>query len=231
MEFEEQVKPENIKIAEPNSLYRIDPSHIHRVALNKSGGSRCFVKISLSEHKFNLEGNSINPAISGGWKFYMRSEIRNMESKEIKVMTRAEKLKLAYERHDRYVHYERPHVFIFTHLEIFSVFEEKTNKVGQTIRAVTKSWTENLGECYRLHHQGAFRGTMIDNLVESIRLDLFQNDLFFEGFVIEPGLQKSTKIECSSGVNRQGWVLPCSMSDAELERTWLNPHWSPSNKE
>lgn len=83
VEFEEQVKPENIKFAEPNSLYRIDPSHIHRVALNRTGGSRCFVKISLSEHKFNLEGNSINPAISGGWKFYTRSEIRNMESKEI----------------------------------------------------------------------------------------------------------------------------------------------------
>lgn len=81
VEFEEQAKPENIKLADVTGLYRIDASHIHRVAVNKTGGSRCFVKLSLSSKKFNLAGNSINPRISGKWQLHSRNEIRNMESK------------------------------------------------------------------------------------------------------------------------------------------------------
>lgn len=81
-DFEEQARPENIKTVECGKLYKMDETHIHRVALNEKGGMRAFVKLSLSKHKFNLEGNSVNPHISGNWKFYSRQELRNMESKD-----------------------------------------------------------------------------------------------------------------------------------------------------
>lgn len=80
-EFAEQAKEENVVAVKPGVMYRIEPDHIHRVALNKEGGFRSFVKISVSKHKYNLKGNSVNPDISKDWKFYTRDEMRNMESK------------------------------------------------------------------------------------------------------------------------------------------------------
>lgn len=145
-------------------------------------------------------------------------------------MTREDRLKIALARYDHYCAFEQPHVLLFKHLEIYSRFVERTNKLGETIRGITESWTEDLGICYEVQLSGNFRGTMIDNLCESIRQDLDLCGLLFDNTVIEPGLQKSTKVECSSGLS-QSLSLPSSLSDLDLERTWLNPNWSPSNKE
>ena len=141
-------------------------------------------------------------------------------------MNRDTKLKLALERYDRYCAFEQPHIFLFRHLEVYSRFQEKTNKLGETIRGITESWTEDLGVCYEIRLNGNFRGTMIDNLCESIRQDLDLFGLLYDNTVVEPGLQKSTKIECSSGLSKS-LRLPSSLSDLELEQTWLNPNWSP----
>jgi hypothetical protein len=145
-------------------------------------------------------------------------------------MTREEKVRVALGRYDHYCAFEQPHVLVFKHLEVYSRFQEKTNKLGETIRGVTESWTEDLGVCYEIRLNGNFRGTMVDNISESIRQDLAMCGLLFDSELVEPGLQKSTKIECSSGLS-QSLRLPSSLSDLDLERTWLNPNWSPSNKE
>lgn len=50
---------------------------VHRVKENILPGMRTFVKLSFSKHKYNLQGNAINPCLDLGWKMYPREEGRN----------------------------------------------------------------------------------------------------------------------------------------------------------
>lgn len=65
-------------IAYPDkSLLRLDETVIHRVNDFKSPGMRSFVKVSVSRHKYNLVGNSINHLLPNDWYFTPRAAERN----------------------------------------------------------------------------------------------------------------------------------------------------------
>ena len=79
-EMEAQVRDESIVRYQENDLIRIDQRHIHRVPVDTYTGMRMFVKISASNHRFNLKGNAHNHQIGYDWRMYSRDELRNMES-------------------------------------------------------------------------------------------------------------------------------------------------------
>jgi len=59
------------------SLLLLDQRVIHRVANVTKAGMRTFVKISVSKHRYNLVGNSINHLLSPDWDYVERIEERN----------------------------------------------------------------------------------------------------------------------------------------------------------
>lgn len=78
-QFDEQVKDENVYATREGLLYRLTPYVVHRVAPvpEGEGGMRSFLKVSISKHRYNLEGNSHNYLLDYKWKMYSREEIRN----------------------------------------------------------------------------------------------------------------------------------------------------------
>lgn len=60
-------------------LLRLDQTVIHRVADFAGAGMRAFVKVSVSQHPFNLVGNSINHHLVPDWHYAHRSAERNPE--------------------------------------------------------------------------------------------------------------------------------------------------------
>lgn len=58
-------------------LLRLDETVIHRVADFGAPAMRTFVKISVSRHKYNLVGNSINHLLPVNWAFAPRAAERN----------------------------------------------------------------------------------------------------------------------------------------------------------
>lgn len=82
-QFEEQVLLENIEHYENKSLLELNPSVIHRPAPNTYiEGIRAFVKITVSEDKHNLCGNSHNYLLDYDWPMNPRHENRNHQSYE-----------------------------------------------------------------------------------------------------------------------------------------------------
>lgn len=69
----------------PNSTYpikhllRLDQTVLHRVGDFGAPGMRSFVKLSVSQHPFNLVGNSINRELAPDWNYAKRSVTRNPE--------------------------------------------------------------------------------------------------------------------------------------------------------
>lgn len=59
------------------TLLLLDQRVIHRVATIEKAGMRTFVKISVSKHRYNLVGNSINHLLSPDWDYFDRNEERN----------------------------------------------------------------------------------------------------------------------------------------------------------
>lgn len=62
-------------------LLRLDETVLHKVAPNVSAGMRTFVKVSVSEHKYCLKGNSINHRLAPDWTYAARSVERNDPAK------------------------------------------------------------------------------------------------------------------------------------------------------
>lgn len=58
-------------------LLRLDQSVIHRVADFSTAGVRSFVKISVSRHRYNLVGNSVNHLLGLNWPMAERMPERN----------------------------------------------------------------------------------------------------------------------------------------------------------
>ena len=50
---------------------------VHRTKEDIEPGLRTFIKVSVSEHKYNLQGNAHNYLIPHGWKMYPREKARN----------------------------------------------------------------------------------------------------------------------------------------------------------
>lgn len=66
-----------LKTYPDKSLLRLDEAVIHRINDINSPGIRSFVKVSVSRHKYNLVGNSINHLLPNDWYFAPRGEERN----------------------------------------------------------------------------------------------------------------------------------------------------------
>lgn len=77
IEMEEQAQGKKITIFPNNSLLRLDNTIVHRSPENFLPGMRTFVKISISKHKYNLEGNAHNYLFNYDWFMYKREESRN----------------------------------------------------------------------------------------------------------------------------------------------------------
>lgn len=63
-------------------LLKLDPTVIHRPPVKFEPGMRTFVKVSVSDHKYNLEGNSINHALNLDVDFQPRGVERNHPCKD-----------------------------------------------------------------------------------------------------------------------------------------------------
>lgn len=67
----------------PNSIYRLNETVIHRCDYNRSNHSllRHFIKVSFSKDKYNLKGNSHNYLLDYKWEMKDRELSRNHPSK------------------------------------------------------------------------------------------------------------------------------------------------------
>ncbi len=82
-EMEEQALPENEVTYFDNTLLRLNQFNIHKVDENIEAGFRTFVKISFSQDKYDLEGNSHNYFLDYDWEMKPRKESRNIPQTEI----------------------------------------------------------------------------------------------------------------------------------------------------
>jgi hypothetical protein len=76
-EFEEQAKPENETTFPCYNLLKLDQFVVHKVKPVTKTEMRTFVKISVSEHQYNLKGNTHNYLMDYSWAMYDRAEVRN----------------------------------------------------------------------------------------------------------------------------------------------------------
>lgn len=77
-QFEEQIRPENVATYPDKWLMRLTSDVIHSAPeIPAPGGLRSFLKISFSDSKYNLRGNSHNYLIDYDWRMYSREEVRN----------------------------------------------------------------------------------------------------------------------------------------------------------
>lgn len=77
-----QIDCTKIKEYKNNRLLRLDESVVHRVGPVVEEGMRCFFKLSISKHKYNLEGNSHNYLFDYDWDMKSREERRNIDNKD-----------------------------------------------------------------------------------------------------------------------------------------------------
>lgn len=80
--FEEQADPSNIWVWPIGHLLRIDESVVHRVSLDIHPGVRTFIKFSVSDHRYNLAGNSHNYEFDYDWELFDRGALRNLDNKD-----------------------------------------------------------------------------------------------------------------------------------------------------
>lgn len=76
-QFEQQVKLDSVVTYPEHGLYQIDPSVVHSTPIITKPGMRSYVKISLSDHKYNLENNSHNYLFDYDWPLHSRDVLRN----------------------------------------------------------------------------------------------------------------------------------------------------------
>jgi hypothetical protein len=78
IQFEGQVNPRKVTSYPSGGLYRITPTVVHATPLIRPPGElRQYVKISMSDHKYNLENNSHNYLFDYDWPLTKREVVRN----------------------------------------------------------------------------------------------------------------------------------------------------------
>ncbi len=77
--------PEYIRTYPDSTLLHLDETVIHSVAPCETAGWRTFVKVSLSDHRYLLEGNSVNHELAPGWEYVSRAVERNCPLAPLKV--------------------------------------------------------------------------------------------------------------------------------------------------
>jgi hypothetical protein len=77
-QFDEQVKQSSIVTYGEKMLFMIDPTVVHATPIIPPPGCmRQYVKISFSDHQYNLENNSHNHLFTYKWGMHSRDSIRN----------------------------------------------------------------------------------------------------------------------------------------------------------
>lgn len=77
-EFEEQLDVERIVRYPDRTLLRLDPFVVHAAPeIPAPGGERSFFKVSFSDERYNLKGNSHNHDLDYSWPMFSRDEVRN----------------------------------------------------------------------------------------------------------------------------------------------------------
>jgi hypothetical protein len=77
-QFEAAIDPARIRTYADSELLRLDQHVIHAAPeIPAPGGVRSFLKVSLSNERYNLAGNSHNYLFDYDWHMFTRDEIRN----------------------------------------------------------------------------------------------------------------------------------------------------------
>lgn len=77
-QFEEQVVPENVITYQESSFLELTPDIVHATPIIEAPGCmRQYIKISLSDHKYNLHNNSHNYLFDYKWDMVDRELLRN----------------------------------------------------------------------------------------------------------------------------------------------------------
>lgn len=77
-QFEEQIDPTKVRTYADRVLQRLDPFVIHAApTIPAPGGERSFFKVSFSNERYNLIGNSHNHLLDYDWPMYSREQLRN----------------------------------------------------------------------------------------------------------------------------------------------------------
>lgn len=77
-QFERRVDRQRVRSYPDRTLLRLDPFVVHAAPeIAPPGGERAFLKISLSQDRYNLRGNSHNHAFDYAWRMWSRDEVRN----------------------------------------------------------------------------------------------------------------------------------------------------------
>lgn len=75
------MSPQSIRTPPQGHLYAIDPYVIHATPEISTPCMRQYVKISMSDHKYNLKDNSHNHLFDYRWEMFDREEVRNDTSR------------------------------------------------------------------------------------------------------------------------------------------------------
>ena len=81
VQMSDQANEDTVWTSEPNVLYKIDTSNVHRVSTVPYEGMRTFVRISVSKEKYNLIGNAHNYLFDYNWEMFSRNLNRNHTSR------------------------------------------------------------------------------------------------------------------------------------------------------
>lgn len=77
-QFDAQVKPESVVTYPEHGLYVLDPSVVHATPIIQAEGCmRQYIKISMSNQRYNLENNSHNYLFDYSWPLTSREAARN----------------------------------------------------------------------------------------------------------------------------------------------------------
>ena len=81
-QFAEQVDPARIHSPPEHYLYGLTPEVVHATPIiGHPGCMRQYVKVSLSNERYNLENNSHNYLFDYDWPLYPREVVRNEPAK------------------------------------------------------------------------------------------------------------------------------------------------------
>ena len=76
-----QAREENIVTYPTKAILKLTNQHVHRTSTRAVAGFRTFVKLSISNHIYNLKGNAHNYLFDYDWSMVKRDKERNVTSK------------------------------------------------------------------------------------------------------------------------------------------------------
>lgn len=77
VQMQQQARPQNVRTFPALTLLRLDAGVVHRPAVCHEDGFRVFAKVSVSRHRYDLEGNAHNYLLNYAWPPRPRDLARN----------------------------------------------------------------------------------------------------------------------------------------------------------